>query len=251
MCFERDSFRELQKGFETAKEAICAEQVADSLLHDFYDGSLFRQNFKNIMSNADSSEEISIFSTMSTDGVELFKGRDGECNCWPVVLTILNMGVGHRFRAAKSLLTSFIPGSHDGDHVDTFFAPLVEDLLFLQKGISVLCADGNVRLMRAFVLFCTADWPGATKLSGFAGHNALRPCRLCMRRTTSRVLSPIASVKIMRKAIEARANSMQWLEAECPDIRTEQDVKKMWDMLDEIGGSPSGKLGYYLDTSWT
>lgn len=55
---------------------------------------------------------------------------------------------------------------------DTFLDPIVEDLKNMERGMDVRCHDGLVRRLRAFVLFVTADWPAASKLMGFASHNA-------------------------------------------------------------------------------
>ena len=111
-------------------------------------------------------DEILIFLTMSSDGFENFKERGTRRTAWPVVFVILNQDHAMRFKASNCLVTAFIPGTHDSDRFDSFLEPVVEDLKKLERGMRIVCYDGNERLLRAFVIFFSSDLPAGSKVLG-------------------------------------------------------------------------------------
>ena len=64
---------------------------------------------------------------------------------------ILNLEPKHRSRAASALISAFIPGWHENAEFDSFLTPIVLDLVSLQNRTQVMCADGKIRLLKAFV----------------------------------------------------------------------------------------------------
>lgn len=179
LCREKNSFVQL---FERCKRAIDAVRApSGDRIADYYDGLLFRKLHGEKMRRWDDIKEITVFMTMSSDGFEVFKGRNGKKDAWPVSFVILNLQPSFRARASNALIAEFIPGSHDTEFFDSFLFPIVEDLSQLEEGIDVVCYDGIQRHLKAYILFVTADWPAACKLLGFLSHNAKLPCRLCFK----------------------------------------------------------------------
>ena len=55
----------------------------------------------------------------------------------------------------------------------------MEQFIILQEGIQTKKFDGSFFLLRAFILFFTADLPGLSKFLCFLGHNSYFGCRYC------------------------------------------------------------------------
>ena len=156
--------------------------------------------------------------------------------CWPVIFNILNLGAEHRYRASNSVLSAFVPGTHDSLYFDTFLFPLVEDLLALQNGISVPCVDGKIRRLQAFLFVVTADWPASSKVSGFCGHGCTHPCRCCHKSSRNRALVPTGSATMRKRAASGEEGFLGWIEGECPNVRTKPQMERVWDQLDALHG---------------
>ena len=179
MCREKASFDQFRDGCTSAEASL--QSPCDDYLYDYYDGSLFRRLHCSKMAAWKEDDEIVIFLTMSSDGFGICKERGTQKTSWPVVFVILNQDHEMRFKASNCLVTAFIPGTHDSDSFDSFLEPIIEDLKKLERGMRIVCYDGKERLLRAFVIFFSSDWPAGSNVLGFVGHNGTCFCRQCRK----------------------------------------------------------------------
>lgn len=77
MCAEKDTFQQFYDGCERASQACSHEEV--DLVYDYFDGSLFREKYGDLLRNWHSNSELLVFVVGSTDGFELFRWHEGEC----------------------------------------------------------------------------------------------------------------------------------------------------------------------------
>lgn len=231
------SFQEILNGCERAHCSL--QQSQGDFLMDYYDGSMFRNRFRSSLSNWSREGDLYIFTSFSTDGFEVWKGRVNNRDIWPLVFVILNFDFDHRFRASNVLNCGSVPGSHEGSFFDTFLTPIIDDLCQLEKGMEMSCADGITRTIFLFNIITTADFPAATKILGYLGHNSRLPCRHCYKRSQSIEVSrgmftvPDVRPQIMQRI--ARSNNESDVDhlyqVECHPHRTSNQLKNVWDEL--------------------
>lgn len=235
LCREQHSFEQLYEGCRRAHDSVSS--TPSSTLFDYYDGALFRRIYGQRLSDWNQDDDIYVFMTMSTDGFEVFKTRDGAKSSWPIMFTLLNLEPCHRAQAANALVSAFIPGSHDSEYFESFLAPTIEDLCKLENGVKVQCYDGKQRTLRAFVIFMTADFPAASKVFGFKGHRAKIFCRNCHKEAVftcgSLYAVPTGSVVCRDSAIHGGDLWRRdcWIELECIEKRSSKQTASVWKKL--------------------
>lgn len=168
------------KGCHKAQKAMLDPPTP--FLLDYYDGSSFLRRFGSLIRWWKAPEQIVVFTTMSTDGFEVFEGRTQTRTASPITFMILNLPFCERYRAVNAIVLSFIPGTHDPHCFDSFLRPVVTDLKRLENEIPTICFDGQIRIVKVFVMYFTSDWPAASKVGGFLSHNAITFCRRCHKK---------------------------------------------------------------------
>ena len=97
-------------------------------------------------------------------------------------MVILNLPREERYKLEDIILVSIIPGPKKPKlTVNSFLAPLVEELEELWDGITIpvsVPTKGNV-VIRLAVICVACDIPTARKMCGFAGHSACLGCSKC------------------------------------------------------------------------
>ena len=240
LCREKESFQQIYEGCQRSKRAMSDDLL--QTLFDFYDGALFRRKYGEQLRKWDEDTELYVFLTFSSDGFEEFRTRTGNRTSWPVVFIILTLEPKHRSRATNALISAFIPGSHESSEFDSFLNPIVLDLVSLQKGIQVMCADGKMRLLKAFVFLGTFDYPGGSKPLGFMGHMALHLCRMCHKKKkhideiNGRSVLPSSSKQIRSAAASGNREEsyLKWIDGECPERRSDFETRQVWKQLDKL-----------------
>ncbi|PXF41024.1 hypothetical protein BWQ96_09264 [Gracilariopsis chorda] len=94
----------------------------------------------------------------------------------------------------------------------------------------MICWDGLVRRVYVFVVFVVADWPAATKLGGFVGHQGKRCCRYCSRERTSGAPMPCGGRRSRRRAIRMD-EYYGWINLEYPNLLTNDSIRNVWENL--------------------
>ena len=116
---------------------------------------------------------------LSADGAQLFKR--GKADCWFLMLVNLSLPIERRTKAENLISVGIIPGPQAPRDLNSFLEPLVEDLQSLEIGIPCWSPVMNKKItLRAYLLFFFGDMPAVAKLMCMHGHNAKKPCRVCM-----------------------------------------------------------------------
>jgi hypothetical protein len=109
---------------------------------------------------------------MALDGVNPFSNQSLSHSTWPVVL--LNCNLPHRLvtKGFFIILALLIPGKESvtSENLDTYLAPLVEELLELWEGVRAVdvSSQGSDRnfSLRAILIWCIHDYPVYGLISG-------------------------------------------------------------------------------------
>ncbi|QRV85537.1 Transposase family Tnp2 protein [Ceratobasidium sp. AG-Ba] len=115
---------------------------------------------------------------LSTDGFGPF--RKDRQTCWPLLVFNYNLSPAIRHRLENLLCLGVVPGPTSPKEIDTFLAPLVDELEELARGVPAF--DGqHMRpfCLRAYLLTCFGDMPAVAKLMCMKGVNGKHPCRAC------------------------------------------------------------------------
>ena len=147
------------------------------VFEDFYDGALF----KDIVEKRGGVEAAKwdIFLSVSCDGFQTF--HNNSYDCWPVVAMVENLPPDVRFLLKNSVPLGIIKGPSEVIRLDTFFIPLVREVVEMNEegGTSFEFWDGRVRNIQVHIVFMKGDAPAVAKMSGTTGLNGLCPCRFC------------------------------------------------------------------------
>jgi len=123
------------------------------------------------------SSDTDVSLSISADGFEAW--RQGGCQGWTIIGTILSMPISSRFKTASQLLLTVTPGPREPKDLDSFLQPIMEELNILANGISGLKVHGSdaVNVLRAFLLQFTTDVPAGDMLINTNGSNGISPSR--------------------------------------------------------------------------
>ncbi|KAF8698921.1 Transposase family tnp2, partial [Rhizoctonia solani] len=122
-----------------------------------------------------------------TDGFMLFKRRRRGLSCaWPIILINYNLDPSIRTHLENIICVGVIPGPKQPKDINSFFIPLLNELLELQQGVSmrgILAEPKGILyefVLRAFIIIIFGDILAISKLMMIKGHNAFLPCRTCL-----------------------------------------------------------------------
>lgn len=149
-----------------------------SVYSDIHDGKIW-QEFQTINGKPFLSLPYNFGLHLNMDWFQPFKHINHSEGV--IYLSVLNLPRSERFLLKNIILLGVIPGPHEPEkHVNSYLAPLVEELLQLWNGVVMNdCNNVNV-LVRAALMCCGCDIPAAKKCCGFVGSNALHGCSRCM-----------------------------------------------------------------------
>ncbi|QRV99729.1 Transposase family Tnp2 protein [Ceratobasidium sp. AG-Ba] len=172
------------------------------MVQDVYDGEHYRKlRNTRLDPNAeyrilDNPEDLAL--GLSTDGFTLFKRRRrGLSTAWPLIFINYNLHPKYRVRLENIICVGVIPGPRQCKDLNSFLAPVLEELLQLEQGVDSIKTtpatapkheerpeeEGDGELtefkLRAFLIMIFGDIPAISKLLAMKGHNALVPCRTC------------------------------------------------------------------------
>ena len=83
------------------------------------------------------------------------------------------------------ILCGIIPGPSEPKHtINSYFYPLLQELLKLWEGITFFSSQGEA-LLRAALVCVSCDLPATRKVCGFAGHSATFGCSKCLKQFPS------------------------------------------------------------------
>jgi hypothetical protein len=152
---------------------------------DIFDGTHYQLLQKTFVTIGDEelpewffSDPRDIALGLSTDGFGPFKRRTKTA--WPIIMFNYNLPPEERFLKDNIIRLGTIPGPKKPDDADSFFWPVVQELLQLKIGVSAF--DGiskEIFLLHAHLIVVFGDIPAMSMLMRMKGHNAIYPCRMC------------------------------------------------------------------------
>ena len=95
-------------------------------------------------------------------------------------LAVLNLPRQHRYLQENIILLGIIPGPKEPKQMNSLLKPFVSEMLKLWDGVIMKTHDGLSVLVRAALLCCACDIPGARKVCGFVGHSGTKGCSRCL-----------------------------------------------------------------------
>ncbi|KAG2213713.1 hypothetical protein INT45_012955 [Circinella minor] len=165
-----------------------ADQLATFIAH-----SPTRQLLRN---KATSSGEIRIIFDGSVVKEKYFGDNDLVCVLYvdgfrPYIHSVVSITIVHlvlmnlpddkMYKNENMLQASIIPTSSHDDNLDSFLAPLIQEMKQLEsRGIDVLCDNGVERHYTANLVMATGDIPGCASLCHHSGHMSYYGCRICL-----------------------------------------------------------------------
>ncbi|QRV78025.1 Transposase family tnp2 [Ceratobasidium sp. AG-Ba] len=160
---DRDMIEKL--GHRSRAEALHRRGV----YHEIFDGETYR-TLRNTRPDPDhdycffdNPEDLAL--GLSTDGFTLFKRRRrGLSTAWPINIVIYNLHPSIRTRLENVICVGAIPSPTQCNDMNSFLAPLLEELLLLERGVESVKAP-------------PAGQPD--DLLALKGHSGKVPCRTC------------------------------------------------------------------------
>ncbi|CAE6335057.1 unnamed protein product [Rhizoctonia solani] len=171
---------------------VAKEQYCPGVIQDVFDGAHYRCLQQTILDEAtgyhffDSPHDIPL--GVSTNGLSLFKWRQhGQSTAWPIIIINYGLHPSIRVRLENVICIGVIPGPKQCKDLNSFFVPLIEELLKLEAGIWIpMVSPANENnnnpgpgdfyvshiVLRAFLIILFGDIPAISKLLMMKGHNA-------------------------------------------------------------------------------
>lgn len=183
-CYKRlqDSLQLLlqRPGFYDDCEEVRNHRRKDNLFRDVFDGNLWNE-FKNYKGKPFLSEPFTYGLMLNVDWFNPFK--HAVYSLGALYLTVMNLPRSKRYKQENVILVGLIPGPSEPPlNINSFLAPLVDELLHFWDGIHMTVANfSEAKLIRCALLCVACDIPASRKVSGFLGHTANQGCSKCMK----------------------------------------------------------------------
>ena len=183
-----------------------SRKVMQDGLCDIYDGRIWKE-FMNPDGRSFLSVPYNFALALNVDCFQPFKTTTYACGA--MYMSILNLPREERYAVENTVLVGVIPGPREPSKtLNSYLAPLVQELKQLWTGVVMKSASGTSVLVRA-ALICTAcDIPASRKVSGFVSHNAYRGCSRCLKSFPTKAFGEKADYSgFNRSTWEPRSNS--------------------------------------------
>ena len=168
-----------REGFFSLSEQWRTRNASSEYMGDVYDGQVWK-DWQCWHGRDFLAVPYSLVVTLNLDWFQPFSHVNYSVGV--LYMVILNLPREERYKLENIILVSIIPGPKEPKlTVNSFLAPLVEELKELWDGISVpvsVPTKGNV-VIRLAVICVACDIPAVRKMCGFAGHSACLGCSKC------------------------------------------------------------------------
>ena len=156
-------------------------EAEDNIMADIYDGSIWR-DFLKYKGNDFLNAPRNLAFAINVDWFQPFKRRNDR-SVAAIYLVLLNLPSEQRFKWENIIVAGIIPEmSKEPKSLNTFLAPIVDELQALWKGVKLMTSQSRIPLTyRGALLLASADLPAIRKLCGFKGHSAHRGCSKCFK----------------------------------------------------------------------
>ena len=195
--------------------------VSTEYMNDVYDGNIWKEwqcwNGRNFLSTP-----YSLVTSLNLDWFQPYSHVNYSVGVF--YLVILNLPREERYKMENVILLAVIPGPKEPKlTVNSFLAPIVEELQELWKGVPILLGSMNKTVIVRLAVICIAcDIPAARKICGFAGHMATLACSKCKHAFTNEKRSDFDTTEWeMRNLEQHRKDASDYLAAKTIKQQTE------------------------------
>lgn len=144
------------------------------VIADVWDG----EGIANLRQRGFFKDSRDILLGLSSDGISLFKV--GGFSVTPILLINYNFPQTERYKDENMYVLGIIPGPKKPKDMNSFFLPVVEELLMLEKGVLGWDAHRQESFtLRAHLAFLMADSPGMSAMIAHTGHSSYKFCWMC------------------------------------------------------------------------
>ena len=156
-------------------------EVKENIFADFCDGGIWK-DFLQYKGEDFLAVPRNLAFAINVDWFQPFKRRSDR-SVGVIYLVLLNLPREQRFRWENIIVAGIIPEmSKEPKSLNTFLAPIVDELQALWKGVKLSTSSCNTCLTyRGALLLAAADLPARRKLCGFKGYAAHRGCSKCFK----------------------------------------------------------------------
>ena len=160
-------------------------QIDANILGDIYDGKVWKE-FLDVNGKHYFNEQnmCSLAFSLNIDWFQPYKHVTDSVGA--IYLSILNLPRQLRYKVENIILCGIIPGPSEPKDVNSYFYPIVHELLQLWEGIVIKTNHNQEIKIRGALLCTTSDLPATRKLCGFAGHSASIGCSKCLKQFPNR-----------------------------------------------------------------
>ena len=153
--------------------------IPDGVLGDVYDGRVWKE-FLNVGGQPFLANTNNLALMLNADWFNPYKHSPYSVGV--IYLVVLNLPRSERYKVENLLLVGIIPGpSEPSLNLNSYLAPLVEELVELwNDGVAVM-RDVNQIVVKAALLCVSCDIPAARKVCGFLSHAARLGCSKCTK----------------------------------------------------------------------
>lgn len=150
--------------------------ASNGLLCDVYDGAIWKE-FASLFLNS-----FAVGLMLNVDWFQPYSHTVYSVGA--VYLTIMNLPHHIRSKRENIILLGIIPGPNEPKHdINTYLAPLVEELLSFWKGVTIEVAMPSgieKKVLKCALLCVSCDLPAARKVCEFLSHSAKFGCSKCL-----------------------------------------------------------------------
>jgi len=124
------------------------------------------------------SDPCNIALGLSADGFGPFKHRTKTA--WPIILFNYNLPPKEHFLKQNIISIGVVPGPKKPCDFNSFLWPLVQELLWLEIGVSAFdVITKDIFFLHAYLIIVFGDIPAISMMMCIKGHNAISPCCMC------------------------------------------------------------------------
>lgn len=126
------------------------------------------------------NHKYDIALSLAVDSYLLFKRRRGGPCATPILVQNFNVPPQIHTQMEHLICVGIIPGPHQPKNLESFLAPLDDELAMVATGIKTFDASTKYSFdLHAYVLFKNGDILAVEKLLNMKGHNGVHPCHSC------------------------------------------------------------------------
>ena len=146
-------------------------------MSDIYDAAIW-QEFQTLNNEPFLNSPFNFAFSLNCDWFQPYKHISDSVGT--LYMVILNLPREERYKPENIILCGIIPGPSEPKlTINSFLAPLVNDLESFEKGVDYN-VQGNMITIKAALILTSSDIPATRKLCGFISHSADLACSKCL-----------------------------------------------------------------------